>query len=111
MDQESQQELMQLQQQLQTVVMQKEELKTKRDDLGAALDEMEDVDTDEDLYKSVGMLLIRRDRDELEEEFADEKERLDMKIQSLEKKEEQLTEQLQEAAGGMGGQLGGLGAG
>ncbi len=99
MDQNQQQELMQAQQQLQTIMVQKEELKTKRDEIQQALDELEESGEDEELYKSIGMLLIRRDRDDIVADLEDDRERLDMKIESLERKEEQLTSKLQDAMG------------
>lgn len=96
MSQEEQQKLMQIQQQLQTIVMQKETLNTERDGIENALQELEEGG-DEEIYRSVGDLLIKRDRDEVVDDLEEEKESLDMKIQSLERKEGQLKEKLQES--------------
>ncbi len=105
MNQQDQQQFMQLQQQLQTVMMQKEQLETRKQEINNALDEIEDSD-DEELYRSVGMLLINKDQDEIEEELNDEVDAIEMKLKSLERKEDQLKEKVQDAQNQMaqGGQ-------
>lgn len=111
MDANEQQQFMQLQQQLQNLMLQKENLKTQKQEISKALEALDDIDGDEELYKSVGNLLISRDRDTIEEELSDEQESLDRKIDTLERKENQLKEKVQDAqqkfAGDMQGSLGG----
>ncbi len=106
MDQQTQQKLMQIQQQLQTVMMRKESLKTQKNEIDRALEELGDGD---ETYRSVGTILIRRDPEDLADELEEEKEDLDMKISSLQRKEDQLKEKLQESQSAMRGDTSGDG--
>jgi len=92
---------MQMQQQLQNIMVQKETLKTQKQEVSKALEALDETGDEEELYKAVGELLISRDKDELEEELNDELESLDRKIQSFERKEDQLKEKVQDAQNDM----------
>lgn len=86
-------------------MMQKESLKTRKQEINNALEELDDAAEDEELYHSVGMLLINRDKDDLEEKLNDELESLDMKIKSLERREKKMKDKVQDAQNKIAGGL------
>jgi prefoldin beta subunit len=61
-----------------------------------ALSELDKVDPSVPIYKSVGPLLIRADKDKLKEELGERKETLALQTKTLEKQEERTRKQLEE---------------
>jgi len=95
---ESQQILIDLQtfqQQMQTVMIQKETLNIQNIEIEKALEELKKTTT-EDVYKAVGPILIKSTKKELEKELSEKKETLELRLKSLQKQEERLKEKLKE---------------
>jgi len=63
--------------------------------IAKSLEELED-ESDQEVYKSVGEILVKKDRDELVEDLEDEHEKLETRKESLSKKEERLQQKMQE---------------
>jgi prefoldin beta subunit len=61
-----------------------------------ALSELDKVDTSVPVYKSIGPLLIRADRDKVKSELGERKETLSVQAKTLEKQEERTRKQLEE---------------
>jgi len=98
---EAQQMLMDLQtfqQQMQTVMIQKESLNVQNIEIDKALEELKKTTT-EDVYKAVGPILIKSTKKELEKELSEKKETLDLRLKSLQKQEERLKERLKSSQG------------
>ncbi|MHA1754599.1 MAG: prefoldin subunit beta [Candidatus Odinarchaeia archaeon] len=97
--QEVQQELLklqQLQQQYEIIVSQRTQIEIQLKETEYALNEIEKLDKNSELYKSVGTLLIKGDKEEIKKELNDSKETLELRVKTLQKQEEQLKKQLQE---------------
>lgn len=98
MPEESQQialRMRQLRQQLQNVLIQKENQKEEQSEVEAALAEIEDKDRDE-MYQAVGKLIIKKNKEEIKQDLEDRAEELELHIKSLEKKEKKLNEKVKE---------------
>jgi len=61
-----------------------------------ALSELGKIDGNTPVYKSVGPLLIRAEKDKVKEELGERKETLGIQIKTLEKQEERTRKQLEE---------------
>ncbi|MFH1229330.1 MAG: prefoldin subunit beta [Candidatus Aenigmatarchaeota archaeon] len=98
---EMQQMLMELQayqQQMQTVMMQKESLSSQSMDADKALEELKKATSDE-VYKAVGPILIKSTRKDLELELSEKKETIELRLKSLQKQEDRLKDKLSENQG------------
>jgi prefoldin beta subunit len=96
---EAQQILMELQtfqQQMQTVLMQKESLSIQNMEIEKALEELTKSEHD-DVYKAVGPILIKSTKKELTKELNEKKETIDLRVKSLQKQETRLKDKLKEA--------------
>lgn len=93
--QQAMMEMQEVQQNLQQVVQQSQETENELNGVRKALDELEGNDEGQ-VYRAVGDLMVARDRDSLEEELSEKKEDLQVRLKSLEKKEDKLREKLQE---------------
>ncbi|MHA1408977.1 MAG: prefoldin subunit beta [Candidatus Odinarchaeia archaeon] len=94
-----QQELLkreQLKQQYEIVVAQRAQLEIQLKETEYALQEIEKLDEKTPLYKSVGTLLIKGDREQIKKELEDAKETLELRVKTLQNQEEQLRKQVQE---------------
>jgi len=83
------------QQQLQAIVMQKENMKIQNLELDIALDELGKT-KEKDALKIVGPILIKKPITELKKEMQDKKEDIDVKVKSLEQTEEKVSSKLKE---------------
>jgi prefoldin beta subunit len=95
---ETQQILMELQayqQQMQTVLIQKETLSIQNMEIDKALDELGKV-KNEDVFKAVGPILIKSDKDKLKKELGEKKETIDLRLKSLHKQEKRMKEKMEE---------------
>ena len=98
----------QLQQQLQLLAQQRLQLEAKLREIDGTLEELNKLTGDTQVYKSIGMLLVRQDdREGLKKELDDHKETLTVRVKSIQKQEkslseryEQLGEKIQSALGG-----------
>ena len=98
----------QLQQQLQLLAQQRLQLEAKLREIEGTLEELGKITGETQVYKSIGMLLVRQDdRESLKKELDDHKETLTVRVKSIQKQEkslseryEQLGEKIQQALGG-----------
>jgi len=82
-----------LQQQLQSVLLQKENLRLNAMEMSRALEEL-DKSKDKTAYKITGPIMISKPAEELKKELKDIEEALKVRIESLEKTEKHLTDRL-----------------
>ncbi len=98
----------QLQQQLQLLAQQRLQLEAKLREIDGTLEELNKLTGETQIYKSIGMLLVRQDdKESLKKELDDHKETLTVRVKSIQKQEkslseryEQLGEKIQTALGG-----------
>jgi prefoldin beta subunit len=118
--QEKLEELQDLQETAQQVAVQKNEADTQLKNAETALDEMDDIDGDTQMYREVGELLVATEYDEAQSDLEEKVDDLSIRVETLEKQEERVQEQfeslqqeLQEMLGGAGGggPMGGMGGG
>jgi prefoldin beta subunit len=86
-------DLQTFQQQMQTVMIQRESLSIQNMEIEKALEELKKATT-EDVYKAVGPILIKSTKKELEKEMGEKKETLELRLKSLQKQEDRLKEKL-----------------
>ena len=84
-----------MQQQMQTVLIQKESLKLQNLEIERALEELGKTDQ-KTAYKISGQIMISKNVEELKKELEETKENVDLKIKSLEKAEEKVNNKLKE---------------
>jgi prefoldin beta subunit len=99
-------QLQQIQQQAQAIAVQKNQVEITLKETDLALEELEKIDSDAVVYRAVGDLLIRTERDKTKESLREKKDTLDLRMQTLARQEEraqkrfqQLQEQLKQAMG------------
>lgn len=117
--QEKVEELQQLQETAQTVAVQKQEAESSLTEAENALEIMEEVEPDTQMYRQVGEILIQTELDDAESNLEEKVDTLEVRIETLKKQEERVQQQfesLQEdlqqlLSGGAGGSLGGPSAG
>jgi prefoldin beta subunit len=83
------------QQQMQSLLIQKESMKLQSIEADKALKELEKTQQ-KSAYKITGQIMISKPVDELKSELEEVKENIDIRIKSLEKSEERLTGKLKE---------------
>ena len=88
--------LQQLQQTLQSVVTQKQQLELELNETDKALSELEKSTDDTPVYKSVGSILVKSNRQVLMGELKERKELLTTRVTVLGKQEERTRERLKE---------------
>jgi prefoldin beta subunit len=88
--------LQQLQQTLQGVLTQKQQLELELTEVEQALDELEKLTDQATIYKSIGSLLVKSEREKVTTDLNERKELLDMRINVLGKQEERLRSQVKE---------------
>lgn len=88
--------LQQLQQTLQVVVTQKQQLEIELSEAEKALSELEKITDDVPVYKSVGSILLKTDRQGLMSELKEKKELTNTRVTVLRKQEERTRERLKE---------------
>jgi prefoldin beta subunit len=83
----------QLQQQLQVLASQRMQLEAKLREIEGTLEELGKIAADTQVYKSIGMLLVKQDdREALNKELEEHKETLTVRVKSLQKQEKSLSE-------------------
>jgi len=88
--------LQQLQQTLQVVVTQKQQLEMELSETEKALSELEKISDDIPVYKSVGSILLKADRQVLMGELKERKELLNTRVTVLGKQEDKTRERMKE---------------
>lgn len=82
-------------QQLQNVLMQKQALIIQTKEIEKALEEISREDSEE-IYRSVGPILVKADKDKVKKDLEEQKEEMELKIKSLEKQEARLKSLMKE---------------
>jgi prefoldin beta subunit len=83
------------QQQLQAILIQKENLKLQILETDKAIEELE-ASKEKQAYKIVGPIMIQKDLNTLKNELNEKKENFNLRIKTLEKAEERITKKLKE---------------
>jgi prefoldin beta subunit len=83
------------QQQLQSILIQKENFKLQNMEIDKALEELKSSNQ-EKAYKITGNIMVSKPVSELKKELEENKEAIDIRIQSLEKTEEKVNNKLKE---------------
>ncbi len=99
-------QLQQIQQQAQAIAVQKNQVEISLKETDIALEELDKIDPDAVVYRAIGDLLIKTERDKTKESLKEKKDTLDLRLQTLARQEEraqkrfqQLQEQLKQAIG------------
>lgn len=85
--------LQQLQQTLQSVLTQKQQLELELTETEQALSELEKLDENAVIYKSIGSLLVKAEKTKVATELTERKELLNTRVSVLGKQEERLRSQ------------------
>jgi prefoldin beta subunit len=88
--------LQQLQQTLQAVVAQKQQLEIEMTETDRALSELEKVTGENLVYKSVGSILVKADKEGLLAELKEKKELLNTRVTVLGRQEERTRERIKD---------------
>lgn len=89
-------ELQQQQQQLQQMEEQKMELKAQKMQIDKAVEALKETGEDEEVFRVVGPTVIKSERDELLEDLKEKQETLEVKLESLQKKEDEIEDEAKE---------------
>lgn len=88
--------LQQLQQTLQAVVTQKQQLEIEMSETDRALAELEKVTADTPVFKSIGSILVKADREGLLADLKEKKELLNTRVTVLGRQEERTRERMKD---------------
>lgn len=101
-------QLQQLRAQIEAVGRQKMQVEALLRDAEGALEELEKLDENPVIYRGVGELMIKVGKGDVTEDLSEKKETYDLRLKTLERQEErvqkkyqQLQQQLREALGGV----------
>jgi prefoldin beta subunit len=86
----------QVQQQAQALATQKQQLQLTLRETERALEELEKLEAGATVYKSVGGILVKADRETTKRELSERKETLDLRIKTIERQEERVINRLRE---------------
>jgi prefoldin beta subunit len=82
-------------QQLQAIMVQKQQMVLQQKEIEHALEELEKAK--DDVYKSIGPVLVKSTKESVKTDLAELKEELDLRIKGLEKQEQKLKSLLKES--------------
>jgi len=88
--------LQQLQQTLQAVVAQKQQLEIEMSETDRAMSELEKITSENPVYKSVGSILVRAEKDALLTELKEKKELLNTRVTVLGRQEERTRQRIKD---------------
>jgi prefoldin beta subunit len=88
--------LQQLQQNLQAIMMQKQQIELEIVETERALEELSKTNTSDSIYKAAGPLLIKSDKDTIEKDLTEKKELANTRVMVLGKQELRVKENLKE---------------
>ena len=91
--------LQQLQQTLQGVMSQKQQLEMQLTEVEQASSELEKLNETAVVYKSIGALLVKSEKDNVTQELTERKELVKMRVDVLAKQEERLRIQVKDLQG------------
>ncbi|WP_461865545.1 prefoldin subunit beta [Thermococcus sp.] len=84
------------QQQLQLVIQQKQKVQIELNDAKKALEEIEKINSEAPVYKTVGTLIVRTKKDEALKELKEKVETLEVRLNALDRQEKKLNAKLKE---------------
>ncbi|ASJ03065.1 prefoldin subunit beta [Thermococcus profundus] len=84
------------QQQLQLVVQQKGKVQAELTEAKKALEEIEKLPDDAVIYKTVGTLIVKTEKEKAVQELKEKVETLEVRLNALERQEKKLNEKLKE---------------
>ena len=87
--------LQQLQQQLQTVVSQKNQYELAAQEARRALEEINDAPTDAAIYMTIGTIVVEKPREQIIEKLNEKTENFEIRIKSIERQEKTLQEKFE----------------
>ena len=88
--------LQQLQQNLQAIMMQKQQIELEIVETERALEELNKTNTSDSIYKAAGPLLIKSEKNTVEKELSEKKELANTRVMVLGKQESRVKENLKE---------------
>ena len=88
--------LQQLQQNLQGIMAQKQQFEMQLTEVEQAASELEKLDETVVVYKSIGALLVKSEKDKVKTELGERKELLTMRVDVLAKQEERIKTQVKD---------------
>ena len=88
--------LQQLQQTLQSILVQKQQVELEQMEVNQALEELQKLTEDAVIYKATGSLLIKSERSKVTTELTDRKDLLNTRVTVLGKQEERLRAQVKD---------------
>jgi prefoldin beta subunit len=88
--------LQQLQQNLQAIMMQKQQIELEIVETERALEELSKTNTSDSIYKAAGPLLIKSEKDTIEKDLTEKKELANTRVMVLGKQELRVKENLKE---------------
>ncbi len=89
------QQFQQIQTNLEYIINQRLQLETRLRETELAVEELEKTGSDEIIYKSIGGIMVKSERDKLLAEKKSQKTSLEMKIKTLKSKEERARGQIE----------------
>ncbi|HVL47550.1 MAG TPA: prefoldin subunit beta [Candidatus Thermoplasmatota archaeon] len=105
-------QLQELQQQAQVVIQQRGQIEAQLREVERTLEELAKLEAGATLYRSVGSLLIRvKDAETLKKDLEEQKETMDVRLQSAKRQETRLRERLTSLQRELQAALGGPGEG
>ncbi len=99
-------QLQQVQQQLQLVITQKAQLEALLEEAKQALNEVQNLDENTPIYKTVGSILVKEGKEKLLKELTEKVDSYDIRIKTLTRQEERLRERFAELQKKIQGMLG-----
>ena len=81
-------------QQLQNIMMQKQALSMRSRELEKAIEEAKDST---EIYRTIGPILVKVEKNKIEKELEEEKEEIDIKLKSLESQEDRIKSKIKDA--------------
>ena len=88
--------LNQLQQNLQTIQIQKQQIEVELVEIDKALEELKKINAEDTVYKTAGPVLIKANRDDVVKELEEKKELSNTRVMVLSKQETRVRENLKE---------------
>lgn len=88
--------LQQLQQNLQAIMMQKQQIELEIVETDRALEELNKTKPSDSIYKAAGPLLVKTEKDSVEKELSEKKELANTRVMVLGKQESRVKENLKE---------------
>ncbi|MEW6592145.1 MAG: prefoldin subunit beta [Candidatus Hadarchaeota archaeon] len=86
----------QVQQQAQALLSQRQQLEVLLHETERAIEELGKLQDDATVYKSVGTILVKSSKKDVEKNLTEEKETIDLRVKTIQRQEERAMQRLQE---------------